>query len=267
MKAPDCGVHHDVPFDVYQSWEVAASASQLNLFANSPAHYKFGYKPPTKAMDIGTVIHSVVLEGTIDSYAVVPEYHLEDGNVDSKGKPSQSKATTWYKDKVKTFALAHSDQAIISQETYDAKGVLKAIQDHPSARDLLTGGEPEVSMVWRDETTGLLCKGRVDMLHDKRFVDLKTTASCTSFNIGAYGYHRQMAFYMQGLKAITGQSYTPYIVACEKAPPYGVMAAALSLHAMVTGHEECLDLLEQLSGCIFTDDWPCYEDPIEWGLE
>ena len=265
-KLPEMGLHEGVPFDVYASWD-AVSNSRLSLFAISPAHYQVGFKEPTKSMDVGSVVHSVVLEDA--QYAVIPPFNLDDENKDKKGNPSTSKATTYYKHRVEVFAAAHEHEAIVSQDTYDmAMGVREAIQNHESTKDAFTGGRAEVSMLWRDEGTGLVCKGRVDYLRAKRFIDLKSTASCQQFesSISRFGYHRQVTFYMEGLRACTGSHYEPWICACETDPPFGVRCAPVGLDALVAGHDELRDLLEGVAECLFTDVWECYTDPVEWNL-
>ena len=110
MSLPEMGLHEGVPFDIYQSWD-AVSNSRLSLFNISPAHYQVGYKPSTKSMDVGSVVHSVVLED--QKFAVIPPFNLDEpdedgkgGNKDAKGKPSTSKNTTYYKHKVELFAAA-----------------------------------------------------------------------------------------------------------------------------------------------------------------
>ena len=266
-KLPELGLHEGVPFDIYQSWE-AVSNSRLSLFNISPAHYQVGYKPSTKSMDVGSVVHSVVLED--QKFAVVPPFNLDvpdedgkGGNKDAKGKPSTSKNTTYYKHKVEIFAAAHEHEQIVSQDTYDMAMGVRA-----SVPAIFENGEPECSLLWRDADSGLVCKGRVDYLCERRFIDLKTTASAMSFesSIQKFGYHRQMAFYMEGLKACTGKHFEPWICAVETEAPFGCRCAPVGLDALVAGYNELRTLLEALSECVFTDTWPCYEDPVEWNL-
>lgn len=270
MTLPKQGLHENVPFEEYLAWD-AVSASKLSLFAKSPAHYQAGYKPTTKALNLGSVIHACVLEDGLEGrYAVVPNYHTMAENVDGKGKPSKSKATTWYKDKVKEFAHEQPSMVeIVSQETYDkAKGVVDAIQAHAEAKRLLHDGMVEVSLLWKDADTGLMCKGRVDLLAGDYFVDLKTTTSCSTFPnaIAKYGYHRQMAWYQHGLFLLTKETFSPYIVCCECDPPFGVMSAIMGESALSEGWNECEYLLDAIAACKFIDSWPGYESPDEWEL-
>jgi len=262
-KPPEMGLHHDIPFDVYMSWD-AVSNSRLSLFNISPAHYQVGYKAATKSMDAGTVAHAVVLENA--QYAVVPPFNYDSDNKDKKGNPSKSKATTYYKKCVELFAAAHEHESIVSQDTYDmAMGVRASVMSPP---ETFTGGTSEVSMLWRDKESGLVMKGRIDYLCKKRFIDLKTTASAMNFeaSIKKFGYHRQMALYMEGLRACTGKHFEPWICAVETEPPFGSRTAPVGMDALVAGHDELRDLLEGLSEAIFTDTWECYTDPVEWNL-
>ena len=268
MTLPKPGLHENVSFDDYLAWD-AVSSSQLSLFARSPAHYKAGYKAASKQMKLGSVVHCCVLEdGLVGRYSVVPSYHLEEGNVDKKKKPSKSKATDWYKKKVAEFAHGLPPEVeICSQETYDkAKGVYDAIKSHEIASKLLADGKCEVSLLWM--SGDMACKGRVDLLAGDYFVDLKTTSSCESFpaSISRYNYHRQMAWYRHGLKMITGEEFDPYIICCETDPPFGVMAAPMSEVALIEGIADCEALLEGIADCQFTGEWPGYESPEQWVL-
>ena len=265
MTHPRPGLHENVSFEDYLAWDAVSSS----LFAKSPAHYQAGYQTASKQMALGSVIHACVLEGGLENrYVVVPNFHTQNGNVDAKGKPSHSKATTWYKERVLEFVHGFPPEVeICSQETYDkAKGVYDAIQNHGRASMLLDDGIVEASIVWNDSATSLTCKGRIDLLGGSHFVDLKTTSSCATFNISRYNYHRQMAWYRHGLQVLTGEEFTPYIVCCECDPPYPVMAAPLSELALMEGWDECEELLNGLSACMFTDSWPGVESPEEWEL-
>ena len=70
----------------------------------------------------------------------------------------------------------------------------------------------EHSGYWVEPKTGVLCRFRPDYLvvkGDHIFsVDIKTTTDCyeekISRNIGEWNYHRQSAFYIDGIKKITG---------------------------------------------------------------
>ena len=72
-------------------------------------------------------------------------------------------------------------------------------------RNLLQQAECEVVRVWKDEATGILCKGKLDMVCSQGILaDIKTT-SCDSLEAfrrvcQTYDYDRQVAFYWDSFK-------------------------------------------------------------------
>ena len=78
------------------------------------------------------------------------------------------------------------------------------IEDHPSLGRAFRDGEPEVSVFWVDEATGVPCKSRFDYLKPRAIVDLKSFALRDTLPDKAivqavcrYKYHLQAAFYLR----------------------------------------------------------------------
>lgn len=86
----------------------------------------------------------------------------------------------------------------------------KFIEADPSAKHAVTGGYPEVSLIWFDEATGVPMKARIDYLKLKAVVDLKTMASdngktpetAIARAIATYGYNYQPRVYVEGVSAV-----------------------------------------------------------------
>ena len=271
-KPPEPGVYTDVSFEDYCEWD-AVNNSWLSLMVKSPAHFRA--RPPiasTKALSIGRLVHAGRLEplSIHQRYAVLPLFHLDAENVTANGKPSQSTATTYYRDKLAEFETENAGKEIVTADEFDAmKSMVDALNWHQTAIDCL--GPPahyELSIVWDDPLTGLRCKARIDAKKPNRLADLKTTQDATKFSkaIGNYGYHRQAAFYADGWEVLTGERLPFWIVAIEKTEPYGVRAAPMSWDAMDAGRTEYKRLLERVAECRAKDEWPCYDDPESWEL-
>jgi hypothetical protein len=136
------------------------------------------------------------------------------------------------------------EPSLVASESDDreAQAIANAIQQHPTAGELLTDFalETEVQLVWIDAETGAYCQGTLDGLirpgSSERFpdgliVDLKTAQDASperfagipdSFSrsaINRYGYHWQADHYSRGFEACFGSSPTYLIVAAETTDP------------------------------------------------
>lgn len=275
IPAPAPGIHENVPFDVYRSWD-AVNNSLLTQLRRSPAHAKAsidGLLPDEQSpsLRLGSLIHTGVLEpGELESrYAVMPQFELDPQNRTKDGRQTTSKATGYYKDCVDEWlaSTGAAGRQIVSQDEFDTmRGVIRSIAAHSGASELLaTPGLAECAIVWDDEA-GVRCKSRLDKLAigaRRIVVDLKTTRDAATFerSVWAYGYHRQGAFYLRGSGA---ENFV--IVAVETSPPYGVRVAPMSQRALDAGRKEIDELLATFAACQRSGEWPGYDDPLSWDL-
>lgn len=265
---PAPGIYRGIPSEEYFSWD-AVSNSRLSLMRRSPKHYQCGYGEPTEAMKLGSLVHCGVLEplAIAKRYVFMPDYAKHPDNVTRSGSRS-FKATTWSDQMELAFRNLHHDKEIISEPDYERMvGMVSALCENEVARDLFRGGEAEVSFVWVDSKTGLLCKCRVDWLRPGKFVDYKTSQNAVKFDkaIAEYGYHRQMAFYRRGLAA-NGIDAEPWLVCQDKSAPFGCRAAPLSQDALEIGAQETDELLQRVLECQQSGVWPGYDNPPAWNV-
>jgi len=112
---------------------------------------------------------------------------------------------------------------IILQKEYDKiMYMCDVLFGHSEVRDLLqVKGEREIANAWKDEDTGVFCKGKADYRNGKTLIDLKTTSDGSFYGFSnsckKYGYDRQSAFYMDGFGCdeflfITQEKERPYNV-------------------------------------------------------
>jgi exodeoxyribonuclease VIII len=272
VSCPKPGVYEDVEFDDYLSWD-ALSSSRLKLAATSLAHYKAGWQgEETPALRFGSLVHCGQLEpmALAKRYAVMPAFEKDEANVTSKGERTESKVSKYYKDKKKEFFKVNADKVVVPQEDFDQMlGCVKSICGNAEASRVLNGPGPvEVSVVWQDEATGLMCKGRYDKLNsaDGYFADLKTACDVARFRsaIINYGYHRQAAFYREGWRVLTGELLTPWLVPIEKSAPYGCCAAPVSPELIQQGWQLVSQDVQKVATALEKDEFPGYENPQEW---
>ena len=127
-----------------------------------------------------------------------------------------------------------------------------SVKDHPEASKIVASrGTCESVACWRDGATGLDCKARIDLYCDfagSTVVELKTTrdASPEGFSrvISRYSYHRQAAYYLGGLEALSPATDRKFIfIAVEKEPPYAVGVYELDESSIEQGRVEIECLL------------------------
>jgi hypothetical protein len=80
------------------------------------------------------------------------------------------------------------------------------------------------------------------------------------------GYYRQGAFYVDGMRVLTGALYEFALVVAEREAPFGVRAAPLHPDAIAAGRLEYRELLLRIAEAQKTGRWSGYEDPDFWTL-
>ena len=86
----------------------------------------------------------------------------------------------------------------------------RMIRQDPELVKAFTGGWAEVTLIWRDERQGVLCKARVDYLKLKAVIDLKSFANSRDRSIrnsiireiAEHRYSLQPAHYLEGIEAV-----------------------------------------------------------------
>ncbi len=217
--APEQGIYRGVPFAAYRAWDAVNSHLLSTLRSKSEMHAKFerdNPQEPTPDMIAGRAFHTLVLE---------PQLFQEEFIV----APRVDKRTKDGKEKWAAFETTAGERTVISSDDYaQMRAWQEAIMAHPMASAQIVGGTAEVSMVWSDKETGLLCKGRADYWHEKHglIIDLKTASNASPSAFAAasasYWYHLQAAYYVDGMSQLTGEAVGLVFVVVEKDPPYGV---------------------------------------------
>ena len=248
------GFYEGMDFDGYAGID-ALNGSALLHMRRSPMKYKHEKDhptPPTQAMILGTATHRMILEpDRVNDFAVwgtQPEEKVRSGKV-------------W-----EAFKAANPDRMIITVPERDAMVgmAVGARRNLPIMKYANAKGKCEVSMFWKDSTSGRLYKGRIDKIVEGHLIlDLKTTRDCRPFKFGAQayqlGYHIKMAMYWSGYRAITGHAPKMRLLAIESKPPHESAVYRVTEDALVQGMEEWQELERLLSECEKNDEWPAAE--------
>jgi len=250
----------------------AISHSKLEVYRKRPRLFFKRFverslpdQEPTKALQLGSLTHGMVLEPEKlkTEFVVAPRFdrRTKDGKAEAEKFEADAKGKT-----------------VVDQETYDvAFAMSNAVDQNPLASQLLAGGTPE--RTWRTKIGGLELQCRTDWFNPSGcelsegrpyVVDLKTTESLSADGYGSfeksvfsYGYHRQAGFYLPLITEIFGKPvFDFFFIAVEKVQPYGVAIYKLSDQAISIGQDETLDDLRRLKKSIETNYWENIEPVV-----
>lgn len=231
------------------------SITRLKELRRSPLHFRYRMGNPKESAPLafGRAAHCAVLE---------PERFGSDFAVWDRrtagGSMAPRNGKHW-----DGFREANTGREIITaDQQVEVLALQAAVRSNPDAMALLAAGDPEVTLQWMEGATQ--AKGRVDWLttHEgaPALVGLKTTRDCRPFQFGRQsanlGYHLQWAFYLEGYKAITGEAAHVFEIVVEAEPPHAVVVYEIPVEVLLQGAAEYTDLLDLLSECQRSNQWP-----------
>lgn len=263
IDAPAPGLHKDVPPETYSRWS-AVRSSLLRKVAQSPYHARYAMLHPededtTKAKDFGQAFHVGALEPD--------RFNIAFGVMPNLGPRQSSKVRA----EEEAYRAAHAHIRMISKDDYDLVIAMRdAVWQHPTAKEILSSpGANELSAVWKDKGTGVLCKGRQDRFgvwaDAPTVVDLKSTVDASratfSRSIATYGYDQQSAYYLDGFNALAPVDGRKYVlIAVEKTAPYAVAVYELDQASIAAGRRKYRANLELWARCLESGVFPGYGD-------
>lgn len=240
---------------------LSSTGARHILPPSCPALFKHEHdngRPDTKAFDMGHAAHKLVLgEG--------PQI-------------VRIEADSWRTNAAKDRAeevRAEGGVPLLPKDFDTVVAMADALFAHPFAGKLFTpgNGQPEASIFWQDDPTGIWRRTRPDWLPnpgDGRMVvaDYKSCdcAERDEFVKSAtkYGYHQQHAWVLDGIKAMgLADDAVFLLVAQEKKPPYLVNVIQLDVLAVRIGHYLNRQAIETYAECQRTGEWPGYSKDVE----
>lgn len=258
---------YDIPADVYHrdpvdGGSLSASGARKLLPPHCPAVYRYEreHRPvPTREFSFGHAAHKLVL-GVGPKLIVV--------NADNW----RTKAAQEQRD----AALAVGDTPILEADYAIVLEMAAALRQHPIAGALFEPGTgaPEQALFWRDAETGIMCRAMLDWLRHKsttrRFVvpDYKTAVSASPDRFEKamwdYDYHRQAAWYLDGVKALGLDANPAFVfVVQEKTPPYLVSVFEPDALALQAGRYHNRQARIVYDECQASGRWPGYSTEVE----
>lgn len=210
------------------------------------------------AMLLGAATHKIILEPS----TFKREFAIWDG---------RRAGNSW-----NDFKSKNHNKDILTRDEYKQICAMRdAVMLNPFAKNLLSGGEAETSVFWRDEETGVLCRARADYLkvsNNKRIiVDVKTCKSAEpkqfAKDLVNMGYPIQQGMYIDGFQADAFG-----FIAIEK-ETNTVQVYVLNSEFCEGANVEYKKALEKWAHCLQENKWPSYAEgitelePPYWWLE
>jgi len=262
-NAARTAVMFDSTMAEYHSDANAVSSSALKSLVRSPAHmraYLAGHCEETASQRLGSAVHAAVFE---------PQRFARDyvvWNGDRRGRK-------WL-----DFSRMNAGREILSikelarvEQCAQAVLVAPAVHDDQqtyTVADLIQYGQVERNVYWLDETTGLTCRMRADLMIQHVTLDLKTTDDARAGEFVRQcvrlHYDIQSAFYLRGRRAFDPRlKSAPFLfVAAELADPYGVQVHQADEEAFVAvGDDKVSVALQTLRVCRQMNQYPSYSAP------
>jgi exodeoxyribonuclease VIII len=268
-KALEPGLYRGIDFDTYAEWP-AVNASILNGFSRTPAHVYYemthGGKKRTPSLDLGWYVHLAILEPErFEAEVIVPP------KLDKRTKVGKAE---WAK-----FEAANAGKLFVDAATHEkVTAMAESMRAHETAREFFSGkGQNEISIVWEDGATGLLCKARIDRVSTigewPIVGDVKSArnASRREFerSIHLYGYAVQAVHYLAGLETLypipDGAPFRRFVFfVVESEPPYCCACYELDDIALQEGELLRRKYLRAWKECTESGSWPGYAQGIDY---
>jgi PDDEXK-like domain of unknown function (DUF3799) len=255
------GIHRGITPERYHARHLGVvNKGALTAIGRSPKYYRSWLAEPdedTPAFAFGRAFHCAILEPEIFArdYTVAPDFG------DCRFKEAKAARDEWRQANAGKIELTAADGLAIER-------MAASLRSHELGALVLRDGEPELTIVWQDEDTGLFCKTRPDYwVRSRRMcIDLKSTedARLASFTRDAvrFDYPLQDALYRSAFAAV-GESVDHFLfVAVEKTPPFDVSVLTLDQDGVSRGYSRCRMRMDLMAECLRTDQWPGYEPRI-----
>ena len=258
---------HSITNEAYHLDKHYFSSSQVKTALTSPAHFRYysmernAKHEPTAAMELGTLIHLLVLEPQLfdDTYVVFSGEPNKDGSV-----PKAS---------LKLLNESHPGRTPVSKKNYDiAVKVRQSFMAYPEAKALMFDDacEYEESFYVDCPETGLKLRVRPDIINltDNIIIDLKTTSTTGKDEFlrdAKYRYHYDLSAYMYSYVVfqLTGVECEFYfsVVGKEDLTPIALYKASRAF--MESGKDKFFRACDNIKKALELPDDYRYQESIE----
>jgi len=263
LADPQPGLYLDVPLVDYLLIDAFSSSAAKQILI-SPSHLA-EYKrkgPDTEALRLGSLFDCMLFDPDVveRDFVQAPEFFENDaGEQKLWKKRSGSKAAKRYGEEL----TDNGRKLMVAREAYDDAGeMIAAISGFKPIAKVLAEGTPQVTMIWIDSKTGVLCRARVDWWRPDSMADLKSILAGGAQQlrwpreVKKNGYQVQAGAYVSGRAHLCGGEIVPFkFLVCEKKAPYPRMCYRTGSATMKKGEEDWNRALGIYAECTEQNCW------------
>jgi hypothetical protein len=234
---------------------------------------RYPEKEQSDSLILGKAAHSLILGDEVfeDHFIFVPE--------DAPRRPTEAQVKAFERDGVWSDAAAPCaefwddfDQKaagrylLTSEQHTKITHMAENLAANPHCVELLRSDLVEISMIWRDEPTGIWVKSRPDCIPSNGydFSDLKTFAPkgrdlklAVQRSTTDFGYAMQMALAVMGSEHVFGQTASECaLVFLQTTEPYECLPLRIDEQAMYWARVLCRKALDTMAECLEGGEWP-----------
>lgn len=268
------GRYCDIPRSIYDQIPAMNATTIKAMETQSPAHARYFQEEEKESDELlfGEGFHCATLEAIEFPKRFVLWPDQRQGELaKKKGDPhpigGRRSGKAWDE-----FKSAHLPRKALRERDYNSiQRMAEALHSHPEMQVLLARRPiyREVTLIWVDPHTGMLCKARFDILIDDEHptgIDYKTTANAKPDLFGAqlfnYGYDIGAAHYCMGQQVLNPGKPLPNMIipAIEKQEPFKPVIYRVDTPTMRLGWIRTRSGMDRYAECLRTDRWPGYGD-------
>lgn len=251
-----------------------SAAAAIDLIDECAAHvwYKSpmnpAYEPTQKPeFDIGRAAHLLFLEPHLFDAGVV----IIDAEDYRKGETKAARADAYLAGKTPLLTKQLDMIRDMRRALHNELPGLPFETAPSFAAKGLRGGKAEQSMFWRDEEFGIWRKARPDYQIIGALIDYKTSTTANPLDIERPAenlrWNQRAAFYIDGWKALTGETVRYWYIVQEKEAPYLTEVFVLGEEFIEEGRIRNRKAAEIFADCLRTRVWPRYPNAMARGRE
>lgn len=278
------GLYEGLTRAEYDQIDAANYSFLKELWTRTPLHaYRSSLEVrESEALSVGDATHKAILEpGAFErEYYLVPE-RFDDELVEQVRAFEPELADAPVPDSGLVNRRSKLDQAALEMaaakhpgatglkpaDWETAVGLRESILRNPTAAEFMEGAVAfELTLVWRDEETGVLCKGRCDVFGTYRgaefIYDLKSIRDATQHAferaVGEYRWDMQDGFYTSGFDALAPSTSRIFVFGCYEKSTRIMQHFRLNEVDRAQGLWACRRALTTYARCRERGRWPGY---------
>lgn len=233
---------------------VIDTESPLHAWARHPRLGKYA-RPPTKALDNGSLSHALLLGEGKDVDVV-------------DAKDWRTKAAQTTRDEAREAGRI----PVLKDDYAEAKATADTLRQRFADLGIALDGESEPTALWVETARNgfeVQCRGMIDHLNLPRVLDIKSIRSANPAmcrkHVESYGYAIQRAAYVSAIEKIRPDlaGRVDFIfVFYELTPPFAVTPVRLNGAFRELGERGWRRAVDRWEECLRTNRWPSYADEI-----